>query len=55
MNYADSSMTFSWTAADFGFASSTTYALQLSPKSDFASNVATLLTTQKLNRKSESN
>lgn len=48
VNNADSLMTFSWSAADFGFASSTTYALQLSPKSDFSSNVATLFTTQKL-------
>ncbi|MEW6702397.1 MAG: SusE domain-containing protein, partial [Bacteroidota bacterium] len=49
VNYADSLIKFSWSASDFGFASSTTYSLQLSPKSDFSSNVATLLTTQKLN------
>lgn len=48
MANADSLVTFSWSAADFGFSSSTSYALQLSPKSDFSSNVATLFTTQKL-------
>lgn len=48
MTNTDSLMTFSWAAADFGFASSTSYALQLSSKSDFSSNVATLFTTQKL-------
>ncbi len=48
MTNADSLMTFSWAAADFGFASSTSYAVQLSSKSDFSSNVATLFTTQKL-------
>ncbi|MHB8906449.1 MAG: SusE domain-containing protein [Melioribacteraceae bacterium] len=47
VNNADSLITFSWSAADFGFSSSTSYALQLSPKSDFSSNVATLFTTQK--------
>ena len=49
VNNADSLITFSWSAADFGFSSSTTYTVQLSPTSDFSSNVATLFTTQKLN------
>ncbi len=48
VNNADSLIRFSWSAADFGFASSTSYSVQLSPKSDFSSNVATILTTQKL-------
>ncbi|MBI3585615.1 MAG: SusE domain-containing protein [Ignavibacteriales bacterium] len=48
VNNADSLITFSWSAADFGFSSSTSYAVQLSPKSDFSSNVATLFTTQTL-------
>jgi len=48
ISYADSLISFSWSAADFGFSSSITYALQLSPQSDFSSDVATLLTTQKL-------
>ena len=47
VNNADSLITFSWSAADFGFSSSTSYVVQLSPKSDFSSNVATLFTTQK--------
>lgn len=45
---ADSSLKFSWGAADFGFPSSVTYSLQMSPKSDFSSNVATLFNTQAL-------
>jgi len=48
VNNADSLVTFSWSAADFGFSSSTSYAVQFSPTSDFSSNVATLLTTQQL-------
>lgn len=48
VNNADSLIRFSWSAADFGFASSTSYSVQLSPKNDFSSNVATVLTTQKL-------
>jgi len=48
VNNADSLITFSWAAADFGFQSSTTYEVQLSSKNDFSSNVATLFTTQKL-------
>lgn len=43
---ADSLFRFSWAAADFGFKSSTTYAIQLSPSSTFASDVATLVSTQ---------
>ncbi len=46
---ADSLLRFSWGAADFGFASSTTYTVQMSPKSDFSANVANVITTQKLN------
>jgi len=48
VNNADSLIRFSWSAADFGFASSNTYTVQLSPKNDFSSNVATLFTTDKL-------
>lgn len=48
VNYADSLIKFSWTAADFGFPASITYIVQLSPTSDFSSNVANLITTQKL-------
>ena len=48
VNNADSLITFSWSASDFGFASSTTYEVQLSSKNDFSSNVASLFTTQKL-------
>lgn len=48
VNYADSLITFSWTAADFGFAASITYTVQASPTSSFSTNVATLLTTQNL-------
>lgn len=47
-NNADSLITFSWSAADFGFASSNSYAVQVSPTSDFSSNVITLFTTQNL-------
>ncbi len=45
---ADGLITFSWSAADYGFASSTTYALEMSPTNDFSNNVATVFTTQKL-------
>ncbi len=45
---ADSLMRFSWSASNFGFQSSTTYALQLSPSSTFASDVATIVSTQQL-------
>jgi hypothetical protein len=48
VNYLDSVMTFSWSAANFGFESSTTYKVQVSNTSDFSSNVADLVTTQKL-------
>jgi starch-binding outer membrane protein SusE/F len=48
MNHTDSLITFSWSAADFGFSSSTTYSLEMSPTSDFSSNVASLFSTQKL-------
>lgn len=48
VNYADSLVRFSWSAADYGFQSSTTYAMQMSPTADFSANVATLFTTQAL-------
>ncbi len=48
VNNADSLVRFSWSAADFGFASSTTYALQVSPTNNFSANVSTLFTTQTL-------
>jgi hypothetical protein len=48
VNYADSVITFSWTAANFGFSSSTTYIVQLSDTNSFSKNVADLITTQKL-------
>lgn len=48
VNHADSLITFTWKAADFGFVSSTTYKVQLSDSSDFSSHTADLLTTQKL-------
>ena len=47
MNYADSLLTFSWSAADFGFNSSTTYVVQLSDSANFP-KVASLITSQKL-------
>jgi len=47
MNYADSLLTFSWSPADFGFHSSTTYVVQLSDSASFP-KVASLITTQKL-------
>lgn len=45
----DSLVRFSWDASDFGFQSSTTYSLQLSPTSDFGDKVVTLFSTQKTN------
>ena len=48
VNNADSLVSFAWTAANFGFNSSTFYSLQLSPTSDFSSNVASIFTTQSL-------
>ena len=48
MSNADGEITFSWSAADFGFASSTTYGVQISPTSDFSGDVTTLFTTQLL-------
>ena len=48
MSSADSLMTFSWSAANFGFQSSTTYTVQLSSTNDFSKIVATLFTTQNL-------
>lgn len=53
MANADSSITFSWAAADFGFASSTTYRVQASPNQDFSADVATLVTTQNLTGKAK--
>jgi len=46
--YKDSLITFSWSAADFGFQSSTTYVVQLSPSSDFSTDVSSLISTQEL-------
>lgn len=48
MENADEPVTFSWTEADFGFQSSTTYGVELAPVSDFSSDVATLFTTQEM-------
>jgi hypothetical protein len=48
VNHRDSLMTFSWAAANFGFESSTTYYVQLTPDSSFTNNVSTVITTQKL-------
>lgn len=48
VNYADSLVTFSWSATDFGFSSSATYIVQLSDTSNFSRNAADLITTQKL-------
>jgi starch-binding outer membrane protein SusE/F len=48
VNYADSLVKFAWSAVDFGFQASTTYTVELSPSSTFASNVATLITSQSL-------
>lgn len=45
---ADSLIRFSWSAADFGFASSTTYTVQVSDSSKFSGHVGNLFTTQKL-------
>lgn len=45
---ADSPITFSWSAADFGFKASITYTLQLSTRSDFSADVINLFSTQKL-------
>jgi hypothetical protein len=47
VNYADSLVAFSWTAAEFGFSSSTTYVVQLSDTSSFSRNAADFITTQK--------
>ena len=44
MNSADSLMTFCWSAADFGYESSTSYTVQLSSTSDFSSNIKDLFT-----------
>ena len=43
---AESPITFAWSAADFGFASSITYTLQLSSKNDFSTDVVNLISTQ---------
>lgn len=45
---AESPITFSWSAANFGFASSTTYTLQFSSKSDFSADVVNFVSTQNL-------
>ncbi len=45
---ADSLLTFSWSAADFGFASSTTYIVQISDSATFGSHTGNLITTQSL-------
>ena len=44
INYADSLVTFSWSAANFGFQSSTTYNVQITPDSSFTNNVKTIIT-----------
>jgi len=44
----DGAIIFSWNTSDFGFASSTTYTLEISSTDDFTDNVLTLFTTQKL-------
>jgi len=44
----ESPITFSWSAANFGFASSITYTLQLSSRSDFSADVVNLFSTQSL-------
>ncbi len=45
---AESPITFAWSAANFGFASSTTYTLQLSSKNDFSADVVNLFSNQSL-------
>ena len=45
MSNADSLITFSWSAADFGYESSTSYTVQLSATSDFSGDVRDLFTT----------
>ena len=45
---ANGLVTFSWSAANYGFESSTTYTVQLSSTSDFSDNIVDLLTTQNL-------
>jgi starch-binding outer membrane protein SusE/F len=45
---ADNLIQFSWSAADFGFASSTTYTVQASDSGSFFGHVANLLTTQNM-------
>jgi hypothetical protein len=48
VNYADSAVTLTWSAADFGFKASVTYTVQASPTSDFSSNVSSFPPTQEL-------
>lgn len=48
VNYADSLIRFSWSAADFGFAASITYIVQFSDTVSFSKNAANLVTTQAL-------
>jgi hypothetical protein len=49
INYADSLMTFSWAnPANFGFQSSITYNVQMTPDSSFTNEVKTIITTQNL-------
>lgn len=48
VNYADSLLRFSWSAADFGFTASVSYVLQFSDTSSFSKNTANLVTTQAL-------
>ncbi len=48
MANTDSLIRFSWSAPDFGFSASVDYVVEVSPKSDFSSNVAQLIKTQKL-------
>ncbi len=48
LNYADSLMTFSWSASDFGFQASITYVVQISDTSSFSPHEYDLVATQKL-------
>ncbi len=48
VNNADSTIKFSWTAANYGFAASVDYVVEVSPTNDFSSNVAQLIKTQAL-------
>ncbi len=51
VDHRDSTITFTWAAADFGFQSSTTYIVQMSLMQNFSSNVSNVLSTQNLTGK----